>query len=93
MTRRAEIVGAGFAGLTAACALAQLDRALALAPGHADALNNRGNSRAAKGDLQSAIADFSEAVDLYPGALKAKAYNNRARALAQKGEPDRALAD
>ena len=55
------------------------------------AYNNRGIAYATKGDLDRAIADFSEAIRLDP--KDAHAYNNRGSAYENKGDHDRAITD
>jgi|SRR5579862_449787 len=55
------------------------------------AYNARGLANNTKGDFDSAIADFSEAIRLDP--KYALAYNNRCLARNNKGESDLALAD
>src|SRR5580704_15845876 len=52
---------------------------------------NRGTEYKNKGDLDRAIADYSEAIRLDPEHVKA--YNNRGITWAAKGELDRAIAD
>jgi tetratricopeptide (TPR) repeat protein len=76
-------------------ALAACDRAIAsgkfqgvlLAQLH----NNRGVEYKAKGELDSAIADFSEAMKLNPKNLLA--YTNRGDGMVAKGDYDAAIAD
>jgi lipoprotein NlpI len=53
--------------------------------------HNRGLAYAVKGDLDRAIADFTEAIRLDP--KDALAYNDRGAAYAVKGDFDRAIAD
>ena len=55
------------------------------------AYNNRGNAYARKGDLDRAIQDHDQAIQLDP--KYARAYNNRGNAYAEKGEPARAIQD
>jgi tetratricopeptide (TPR) repeat protein len=55
------------------------------------AYNNRGFVWHDKGDLDRAIADYSEAIRLDP--KQANAYRNRGNALREKGDLDRAIAD
>ncbi|HVU09965.1 MAG TPA: tetratricopeptide repeat protein, partial [Phototrophicaceae bacterium] len=52
---------------------------------------NRGFQRAAAGDHDGAIGDYSEAIRLHP--LFADAYNNRGWSLFQKGNLDAAIQD
>jgi|GEM_PF-3805091 len=51
----------------------------------------RGDARAAKGDLDGAIADYTKAIELKPDY--AEAYNNRGIAWVDKGEYDKAIED
>jgi tetratricopeptide (TPR) repeat protein len=51
----------------------------------------RGNGRAENGDLDQAIAEFTEALRIAPQS--AAAYHNRAVVRARKGEHDKAIAD
>ena len=55
------------------------------------AYSNRGLAYYEKGDLDRAIADYSEAIRLDP--KYAYAYNNRGNAYYDKGDHDRAIAD
>jgi tetratricopeptide (TPR) repeat protein len=55
------------------------------------AFNSRGAAYQAKGDLDKAIADYSQAIVLKPDY--AAAYENRARAFVDKGDYTRAVAD
>jgi tetratricopeptide (TPR) repeat protein len=57
----------------------------------AAAHNGRALAKARGGDLDGAVADFSEAVKLKPDY--AEAFYNRANALDRSGRPDRAIAD
>jgi lipoprotein NlpI len=57
----------------------------------AELYNHRGFERGAKRDLDRAIADYSEAIKLYPSY--AVAYNNRGFAYVSKQDYDRAIAD
>jgi tetratricopeptide (TPR) repeat protein len=57
----------------------------------AAAYYNRGIAWKDKGDLDRAIADFTEAIRLNP--KDAVAYHNRGGAWGIKGDPDRAIAD
>lgn len=52
---------------------------------------NRGVARQKKGDLDGALADFSQAIELNP--QDSTAYNNRGLAQMAKGDLDSALAD
>jgi len=56
-----------------AAALLDLDRALLLDPGYADAFGNRGVVRVENGDFDGAIADFDEALRLAPAFAAARA--------------------
>ncbi|HMF27440.1 MAG TPA: tetratricopeptide repeat protein, partial [Candidatus Cybelea sp.] len=68
-------------------ALASYDRAVALAPDHADTLDNRGVVLAALMRLDEALASFDRAVALRPD--HANAFNNRGKTLADlKRLPD-----
>jgi tetratricopeptide (TPR) repeat protein len=51
----------------------------------------RGNEHSERGELNQAIADFTEALRIYPQF--AAAYHNRAVIETRRGEPDRAIAD
>src|SRR5262245_3265628 len=51
----------------------------------------RANARAEQGDLNQAIAEFTEALRIDPQS--AAAYHNRGVAYARKGDHDRAIAD
>src|ERR1043166_1930531 len=57
----------------------------------ANAYNNRGNAKDAKGDLDGAIADYDRAIELDP--KYASAYYNRGDAKDDKGDLDGAIAD
>jgi tetratricopeptide (TPR) repeat protein len=57
----------------------------------ATAFYNRGNAYGKKGDDDSAIADYSRAIQLRPDY--AKAFHNRGDAYMRKGDYDRAIAD
>ena len=57
----------------------------------ASLLNNRGAARAAKGDVEGAIRDYSQALAL-DGNL-AQAYSNRGNALTKLGRYEEAIAD
>ena len=52
---------------------------------------NRGLAWSRKGDLDRAIADYDQAINLYPNNVPV--YNNRAIAWEAKGDLDRAIAD
>jgi tetratricopeptide (TPR) repeat protein len=54
-------------------------------------LDNRGTALYNKGQMDLALADYSEAIRLQPNY--AFAYNNRGRILEERGEYDRALSD
>ncbi len=56
-----------------------------------DAFFNRGNVRAAKGDMPGAAADYTRAIELDPG--HAEAHCNRGNARSRLGDPDAAIAD
>jgi tetratricopeptide (TPR) repeat protein len=60
-------------------------------PKAAYAYNNRGTVRESRGDLEGAIADFTEALRLDSSSFQA--YANRAVARQQKGDIDGALSD
>ena len=51
----------------------------------------RGVTYHSKGELEKAIADYTEAIRINPD--HAKAYNNRGAAYEYKGEYDKAMAD
>lgn len=55
------------------------------------AFYNRANAHYDKGNFDSAIADYNEAIQQDPG--NAWAFSNRGRAFAAKGDSDRAIAD
>jgi len=61
------------------------------APNRFAAYTNRGTKWAIKGDIDRAIADFSEAIRLEPKLDVA--YRNRGNAWSAKGDNDRAIAD
>ena len=65
-------------------AIANYDRAIALAPRLANAYNNRGAALGAKGDLDAAIRDFDHAIEL--DARLAKAHEYRSLALQSRGD-------
>ncbi len=75
-------------------ALADYDRAIAIAGPTSEALNNRGCLQRDRGDLDRAIADIEEALRLAPpGATEhATANVSLAEVLAERGEWDAALA-
>jgi tetratricopeptide (TPR) repeat protein len=78
-------------------AIADFDRAIAVSPKMAESYNGRGaayytryfQSRSAQ-DLNKAIDDYSQAINLGPAAM---IYANRGYALTDKEEYDRAIAD
>jgi tetratricopeptide (TPR) repeat protein len=72
-------------------ALADYDRAIALAPNQPDAYLNRGAALEGLGRWQAAIADYSQVLEINP--TDAAAYNNRGNAKAGLGEWEEALAD
>ncbi len=72
-------------------ALADFDRACALAPDHAALRNDRGHLRLELGLWQQAAADFTRAIELDPTMLAA--YNNRALVQARQGDLAGAIAD
>ncbi len=75
-------------------ALADLDRAIELAPAFALAYGERGLCYASQGDHRNAIAEYDKAVALLsPGIDQAVAYHNRGVARDQLGDPVSALAD
>uniref|UniRef100_UPI00301328B7 tetratricopeptide repeat protein n=1 Tax=Methylobacterium nigriterrae TaxID=3127512 RepID=UPI00301328B7 len=61
-------------------------------PDNAVYRNNRGLAYLQKDDYDRAIADFNEAIRLWP-MKSAAAFNNRAMAFSGKGQHDRAIAD
>ena len=67
------------------------DRAIALNPAYAEALNNRGVVKVWRGDLAGAVADFSRAIELNPGYRDA--YANRAIAYAKMHEYEKSADD
>ncbi len=66
-------------------------QAIRLKPDYADAFNNRGNVRSAKGDLEGALRDYNEAIRLKPD--HADAFNNRGNVRSAKGDSEGALQD
>jgi tetratricopeptide (TPR) repeat protein len=80
-------------------AIADLDRAIAGYPVDAEAYLLRGQAYEGKGDLEAAIANFSQACPLagQPGdaltELCADALSRRALVYCSSGDPERALAD
>src|SRR5260370_19106582 len=66
-------------------------QAIPLKPDYADAFNNRGNVRSAKGDFEGALRDYNEAIRLKPD--HALAFYNRGIARRAKGDPEGALQD
>lgn len=65
-------------------ALEHLGRAIALAPSHPDAFNNRGNVWKSVGDLDKAEADYRHAISLRPE--DANALNNLGSVLYERGD-------
>jgi tetratricopeptide (TPR) repeat protein len=61
------------------------------APNDATVYHNRAVAFGLAGDIDSAIADYSKAIEIEPST--ASAYDNRGRAYAMKGEHDRAAQD
>src|SRR5262245_2761644 len=59
--------------------------------GHPVAYHSRGDARQRKGDLDTAIVDFTKAIEINPAL--ARAYESRGRAYASKGDYTRAVAD
>lgn len=72
-------------------ALADLNEALRLLPGSAQAYGMRGIVHGLKGDLDAAIADFTISIDGDPTLVDS--FTNRGKALQDKGEFARAIAD
>jgi len=73
-------------------ALADLDRALALAPGHAgDLLSRRGYVHLLIGEPQAAAADLDQAIDA--GDRRTSNYLNRSQARLRLGDRAGAVAD
>jgi tetratricopeptide (TPR) repeat protein len=72
-------------------AIADVEQAMALDPGHALDWGNRGRARGNKGDYQGAVADFTRAIELDPKYTKA--WCNRANARGNGGDLDGAIAD
>jgi tetratricopeptide (TPR) repeat protein len=64
---------------------------LILAKQHGEAYYNRGIAKGKKGDLEGAIADFNQAIELNPKF--AEAYYNRGIAKLRKGDLDGVIAD
>ena len=67
------------------------NEAIRLKPDFVEALNNRGNARSDKGDVESALQDYNEAIRLKPDY--AKAFNNRGVSHRDKGDVEAALQD
>jgi len=65
--------------------------AIRLKPDYADAFNNRGIARFAKGDVEGALQDYNEAIRLKP--RHADAFYNRGIARSAKGDLEGALQD
>lgn len=65
--------------------------AIRLKPDYADAFNNRGFARYAKGDLDAALKDYNDAIRLNPDF--ALAFLNRGNVRYNKGDWDAALKD
>jgi tetratricopeptide (TPR) repeat protein len=72
-------------------AIADYDRAIAIAPRLLLAYNNRGNLRQYLGNMAGAIADFSQVLKI--DSQSAIAYNNRAIIYTQSGQFALAIAD
>lgn len=72
-------------------AIVLLDRAVAVNPGVASLLSNRGNVLKELGDLERALASYGQALALNPDY--AAAYNNRGIVQQQLGRLDQALSD
>jgi tetratricopeptide (TPR) repeat protein/tRNA A-37 threonylcarbamoyl transferase component Bud32 len=69
-----------------------LDRAIAISPGFAEAYLNRGSWRYGKGDAKGAYEDFDHLIKV--GVQLAGAYNGRGRVIVElMKDPDRALPD
>ena len=71
----------------------RLRRDLLSMPGanKAASYNNRGNSHDQRGDLESAIADYTEALRFNPKYIEALI--NRGRCLSKRGDCEKAIAD
>jgi lipoprotein NlpI len=74
-----------------ALALADLNEALRLDPGFANAYTNRGDAYDDEGKYDLALADFARALSLDPNS--ARTYNNRGVTYGKQGKYDLALAD
>jgi tetratricopeptide (TPR) repeat protein len=72
-------------------ALADLDRAVALAPTESDTWNNRGGIRYLLGDFAGTYSDLTKCIELAPNV--ARTYGNRAMCLVQLGRTQDALSD
>lgn len=72
-------------------ALADYDRAIALAPDHPAAWLNRGNAHSVLGDLHAALRDHEQALALDP--QNASAWHNRGVTHEELGEHEKALSD
>jgi tetratricopeptide (TPR) repeat protein len=71
--------------------LADFDRAIALQPDFAQALNNRGSEKDLKRDYAGALADYDRAIQVWPNF--AEAFYNRGNVKAKKQNYRGALAD
>lgn len=72
-------------------AIADYNKAIEINPNHADAYNNRGNTRYKLGDQQRAIAEHNKAIEINPNY--ADAYYNRGAARNALGDNQSAIAD
>lgn len=79
------------AELSGDAAIRACDEAIREDPRSAESHYNRGNEYRVKGDLDSALADYSKAIELDPKYRDA--YLNRGNAYRAKGDLARAIAD
>ncbi|MCB9455794.1 MAG: tetratricopeptide repeat protein [Anaerolineaceae bacterium] len=75
-----------------AAAITAYDEAIRLNPYYAIAYNNRGLARSNKGDLDGAISDYTQSIELKNPNLHLP-YNNRGNARYNKGDLDGAISD
>ena len=81
----------GFAAVDIDERLRFYSEAMRLKPDYADAFNNRGLARTAKGDIEGALQDYNEAIRLKPD--EAAVFYNRANVRDAKDDIEGALQD